>query len=233
MTGDGYPYGLSLILQTMTPLMHGGDPVLALDQDALLDALRGDIKNPAFIKNLARRLLLDNPHRVRMTMTPDPGLNSRELRDEAERLATLKASLDDAAKARIVELAAALEKRQNQEDDPEILPRVTLADVPADLRIVEGAARQVAGLPVSWYAQGTNGMVYQQLVVDLPQFEDELLDLLPLYTLSLTECGYNGYDYLTAQARQAAVTGGVSAGTAVRGGVSNARALTGVFTLCR
>ena len=231
VTGDGYPYGLSLILQTLTPTLHGGDPVLALDQDALLIELREDIKSTAFIKHLAQRLLLNNQHRVRMVMEPDAQLNAAQQQAESKQLSEIQAGLSDSDKQNIVTLTQALQERQVQEDDPEILPRVTVADVPADMRIVEGEQRSVKQLPVTWYDQGTNGMVYQQLVVDLPAMEEELLDLLPLYTLALTEVGVNGYDYMATQALQAAVTGGISAGSTVRGAVDDANQLQGVVTL--
>lgn len=231
VTGDGFPYGLQLILQALTPAMHGGDPVAALDIDDLLNELREDIKNPQFIKDLARRLLLDNPHRVRLVMAPDKDFNQRQNQSETERLAKLRQQLSEAQQSHIVEMAQALEQRQQQQDDAEILPRVTLADVPADFRIVEGEDNAVNDLPVSWYAQGTNGMVYQQLIADLPQFDDDLLDLLPMYTLCMTEVGVNGHDYLTIQARQAALTGGISAGCTARGNIDDPGQLRAVLTL--
>jgi Zn-dependent M16 (insulinase) family peptidase len=78
ITGDGFPYGLHLLLETLPPALHGGDPVAVLDIDPLLESLRREIQDPAFIKDLARRLLLDNTHRVRLVMAPDNTLAAHQ-----------------------------------------------------------------------------------------------------------------------------------------------------------
>ena len=231
VTGDGFPYGLQLILEALTPTVHHGDPATALDLDALLEPLRQDIKDPNFIKNLARRLLLDNPHRVRLVMAPDTGLSARQSQQEQQRLAQIAATLNAADRQRIQEQAQALQIRQTQEDDPELLPKVTLQDVPLDLKIPEGVSRPVNQLPASWYAQGTNGMVYQQLILDLPELDPQELDLLPLLGLCLPEVGSNNRDYLETQALQAAVTGGISARSTVRGNLKDIQQSKGVMVL--
>ena len=231
ISGDGYPYGLSLIMQALTPAMHNGDPVEVLDQDDLLEALRRDIQNPDFIKNLARRLLLDNPHRVRLVMEPDAELDQREEEAEQAQLERIKARLSAAEGKRILASTRALIERQNQDDDPEILPRVGIADIPADLHIAQGRSQKLGKTPATWYAQGTNGMVYEQLIIDLPNFEPELRELLPIYSLCLSEVGLNDQDYLQVQARQAAVTGGLGAHCMVRSRLHDTQQVRGALVL--
>lgn len=231
ISGDGCPYGLQLILEALTPAIHGGDPVAALDLDAQLEQLRADCRDPAFIPSLVRKLLLDNPHRVRLIMAPDPTLGEREAAAEQRRLAELGERLDRSERTRLAEQARALEARQLREDDPELLPRVTLDDVAPDLDIPEGEDRPLVELPATWFARGTNGMAYAQLVLDLPALEPELRDLLPLYAACLTEVGCNGRDYLTQQARQAAEVGGIGAGLMVRSDLADGNALKGRLVL--
>ena len=231
ITGDGFPYGLRLLMEALTPAIHGGDPVTALDSDPLLEQLRTESRAADFIPNLARQLLLDNPHRVRLTMAPDPALAAKQAAAERERLAAIRATLAEADKVRIVAQAQALAERQQCQDDPELLPKVGLADVPAELKIAEGIARPVGALPAHWYAQGTNGMVYLQAILDLPALESDELDLLPLFCACLSEVGSAGRDYRTTQARQAAVTGGLSARATVRGGVDDVNQVKGVLVL--
>ena len=64
ISGGGYPYGLQLILQALGPATHHADPVAVLDLDPVLESLREKISDPHYIRQLAQRLLLDNPHRV-------------------------------------------------------------------------------------------------------------------------------------------------------------------------
>ncbi|HEA26021.1 MAG TPA: peptidase M16, partial [Ectothiorhodospiraceae bacterium] len=230
ISGDGFPYGLQLMVNALGTVLHGADALAALDIDPILAKLRQQIEDPEFIKGLAREIL-DNPHRVRMVMTPDTNLSVERETREAERLAEIKAKMNDVEKQQVIEQAAALQQRQEQQDDPEQLPKVGLEDIPAELAIVEGESSTIGKMPASWYARGTNGIVYQQVVVDLPELDDELAQLLPLFTDILTEVGSGGRDYLESQTLQAAVTGGIGASVSLRGAVDDVQRCRGSFTL--
>ena len=234
--GDGYPYGLQLILTALTNATHRGDPVALLDLEPVLAQLREDIADPEFIKHLARRIILDNKHRVRLTLKPDTGLSQRRQQAEADHLATIKAALSPADKQSIVERAEALSQRQTQEDDEGTLPKVGLEDVSPEMAYVAPATRPTdshltSPIPLTSYSAGTNGIVYQQLIIKLPQLSDTLTDLVPLYTTCLTELGVGTRDYLTTQMWQAAISGGFSAYASVRSQPDNVQTLTGHLVL--
>ncbi len=231
VSGDGYPYGLHLILHSLSPAIHRGDPVAMLDLDPGIEQLRQDIQNPDFIKRLVRENLLDNPHRVDLTLQPDTGLAARRDQEEAQRLATLKAGMSEADKVQVVEQAECLVQRQTQEDDPGVLPKVGLEDILAKMRIPQGTVDEVGQCPATFFDQGTNGLVYQQVVVSLPELEPGLLELLPYYTSCLTELGAGKRNYLEMQAWQSSVTGGVHASTNVRGGIDDVQDTCGHFVL--
>lgn len=220
ISGDGFPFGLHLMVNALGPVLHGADVMEVVDMDPILNKLQQQIKDPAFIRDMARELL-ENPHRVRLVMRPDPGLSAERSVAESERLAKMKAAMSDADKQRVIEMAAKLLERQNSQDDPEKLPRVGLEDIPIDLAIPEGDDEQLGGMPATWFARGTNGLVYQQLVLDLPAMEPELIELLPLFCDIVTETGCGKMDYLQAQAKQAAVTGGIGANVSIRGAVDD------------
>lgn len=229
--GDGYPYGLQLILEGLSPAIHRGDPVALLNLDPVLDELRESIKNSDFIKMLVRELLIDNPHRVLLTYAPDTGLAAKKDAAERVRLANIKAGLDAHEKQAIIEQAEALKKRQMEEDDPEILPKVDLADVPHEMKIAEGVVHEFGHSRLSYYAQGTNGIVYQQLIAKLPALNADELQLMPHYTRMIPELGSGGRDYLGTQALIDAVTGGIHASATVRGAVDDVQSIAGHFVL--
>jgi hypothetical protein len=229
--GHHYPYGLQLILDALPTAVHHGDTLAALDLDPVLEQLHKDIEDPKFIPNLVRSLLLDNPHRVRLSLKPDTQLAARRDTAEAARLAAIKAGLSDAQKQHIVSLAKQLVERQHQVDDESILPKVGLEDVPAQLHIASGHSTQIRQHPAHLYEQGTNGLVYQQYVVELPKLDDELLEVVPYYTNCLTELGCGELDYLAMQARQSSVSGGIGAYTSIRGAIDDEQSVTGHFTL--
>lgn len=227
VSGDGYPYGLQLILEGLSSAIHGGDPVALLNLDPVLEELRSNIEDPDYIKRLVRCCLLENQHRVRLTMVPDTGLSVRKAAAEATRLAHIKEQLSDEQKQFVVRQAEALAKRQKQVDDPGVLPKVGLEDVPAEMQIARGEAGTVAGKPLSFFGQGTNGLVYQEVIADLPDLEEQLLDCLPYYTYSLAQLGCGGRDYLETQALQSSVSGGIHASSTMRGAVDDVQSLRG------
>jgi presequence protease len=229
--GDGYPYGLQIMLQTLTAATHDGDILAVLDIEETLAKLREDIKDPAYIKSLARRLLLDNTHRVRLTLVPDTELAAARERAEAERLSVMKSQMTDEDKAAVIAKSHALKARQESIDDDSILPKVTLEDIPADIRIIHGDVAGSKHLPIHIYDAGTNGICYQQLVIPLPSLNDDELAILPFYTQALTELGVGDKDYRETQAWQSAVCGGLNAFSSVRGAVDDVNAISSYFVL--
>lgn len=229
--GDGFPFGLQLIVNALPSAIHRGDPVAALDLEPALARLREAAADPQFIPSLVREWLLDNPHRVRLSLRPDPDLSTRRERAEAARLARMKSALDETRRSDIVARAGELAERQRQVDDPDVLPRVTLDDVPADLVIPDGRDGEIGGVPHRFYAQGTNGLVYEEVIMDLPALDADQLRLLPVYAGVLTEVGSGNRDYLQTQALHAAVTGGIGASAMQRGGVDDVQAVRGHVVL--
>ncbi len=231
ITGDGYPFGLQLILAALSAGIHRGDPVAALNVDPALEKLREMIREPNYIPSLIRRWLLDNPHRVRLTLRPDADLALRRDAAEAARLAEMKAQMSGDEKQQVIALAEQLEQRQLQQDDESILPTVTLEDVPTQLHFPHAEQLPLSTLAGTWFSAGTNGLSYQQVIVDLPALSEPEQALLPLYSHCLTELGCGERDYRANQAYQSQVTGGLSAYTSVRGDTDNEQKISGYLVL--
>ncbi|MBR7890212.1 insulinase family protein [Marinomonas sp. A79] len=228
--GGSYPYGLQLILAGLSTAVHAGNVIAQLDLDPVIHAMREKVQDKEYIPNLIKSLLVSNAHRVTLTLSPDDALEARRNQAEKDRLSQIKAALSDADKQRIIERSAALKVRQSQVDDMSILPKVGLEDVPA--RLPEYDCEKVSGdLPVTFYPQGTNGLVYQQLVIDLPELDDEELEYLPLFSSMMTELGIGEDDYLAVQERQAQVCGGLGASNSIRATTSDRQSLQGYFIL--
>ncbi len=214
--GDSYPFGLQLILNGLTAAIHRSDPASLLNLDPVIESLREDIKDPDFIKNLVAELLLDNQHRIRLTLRPDETLSQRKELAEKARLATINATLKDDDRQMIIQRAQALAERQTQVDDPELLPKVSLDDVPAEVKIPHATKMTIAGTESTVYKQGTNGLVYHEINCQLPALSDDELAVLPYYSSCLTELGCGDKDYLQMQEWQSSVSGGVHAQQSIR-----------------
>ncbi len=231
ISGDGMPYGLNLILSALNSATHRGNPAALLDLEPALARLRQANQDPDFIRNLARKWLLDNTHRVRLVMKPDAEFSDREARHEQQRLAAMEASLGPQDRTQIQQLAQALQQRQLQQDDPEILPKVSLSDVPASLPYPEKQSANLDGVPFINYGAGTNGLIYQQLLAELPQLDEDELVLLPLLTHLMTEVGAGELSYLEMQKWQSRVSGGLHASYLVRGMPEDVQQTRGYFSL--
>lgn len=221
--GDHYPYGLSLILHALTAATHRGDPIAMLNVDKALNQLREAIQQKDFVQSAVRKLFLDNPHRVTLTLLPDHHIASRKDAHEKARLAQIKESLDETQTQKIIADAKALQERQVQQDDASILPQVTLEDVPKTETPVPFAETNLTqnDQPVRTYKVGSNGLVYQQTVIDMPELSRDHLQLLPLYTSCVTDVGVHDKDYLQVQRWQSQVCGSFSAYSNLRSDVND------------
>ena len=231
VSGDNYPYGLHLILQALGSATHYADPIAVLNLDPVIESLRDRIRDPNYIRDLARRLLLANAHRVTLVMTPDPTLSARRVEAENGRLAEIEAGLSPEQREATVKLAADLVQRQAADDDESILPKVQLSDVPAAFPDIAYSEMARSGMPVTCYGQGTNGLVYQQVISPLPAMNPAQMALIPLYTSFLTELGLGDGSYLDAQHRQSAEVGSINAFTSMRGQVDDEQAVRANFVL--
>ena len=233
--GDSYPYGLQLILTALTAATHRGDPLALLDLDPALNSLREKIKDPAYIPQLIDKLLLQNTHRVRLTLMPDALMAERKQAAEKQKLAAIKTQLSEAQQQQIIAQAKALQDRQQKIDDDGVLPKVGLEDIPTSLKKVQGKHVSTAinnqSIITNLYPVGTNGLVYQQAVLDLPDLSQDELDILSLYAMCMTELSVGDAGYLATQKRQAQIVGSINAFPTIRAAIDNPQQNQGHFVL--
>ncbi|MDR0238201.1 insulinase family protein [Acinetobacter sp.] len=219
ISGDGTPYGLTLILNGLGSAIHHNDPIHAWDVDTAIAEVKEELKDPMWLSNLIQVHLLDNPHRVQMTLVPDANKSAKEAEDEKARLAKIGAALTDADKAEINAQTEALKIRQETPDDLDLLPKVGLEDIPAELAIVQGQLREIIcngiDTPLNLYHAGTNGIYYQQVLIQIP---DQIVKspYFNLLSVLMGEVGAGEYDYLQLQQLQTAVSGGLGMGASLR-----------------
>ncbi|WP_020209716.1 insulinase family protein [Gilvimarinus chinensis] len=229
--GDGLPYGLQLIMTALTAATHRGDPIAQLDLDSALASLRIKVAEPDFVQRTIKKLFLDNSHRVTLTLRPDTQMGERIQQAETARLASIKSALTQEQSESIVAQAQALAKRQAQKDDDSILPKVTLQDIPAAMPYTAGTQERLGNYPLRCYGVGTNGLVYQQLVVQLPELSEQEQQLLAIYSMCLTEVGHGDLDYLAVQQKQAELVGAITARVSIRSNGTDPQATSAYLTL--
>jgi presequence protease len=215
VSNAGWPYSFKLMFRAIGPWLYGGDPLDGLNLDAALERLRQARVNGPVFEDTIRSELLANPHRVELTLVPDPAMQDRQAEAEREMVQRLSADFTDDDRSRVVQEAVALLADQDREDDVSILPTLTLSDVTRTVARPAYTTETSGGALVGRVEQPTSGMVYLDVQVRLPALSDDELDLLPLYAFAVTRSGAAGQDYVALTRRTEALTGGVSASASV------------------
>ncbi|WP_424951795.1 insulinase family protein [Deinococcus sp.] len=215
VSNAGWPYSLKLMFRAVGPWLYGGDPLDGLNLDAALERLRlARAEGPVF-EDIIRRELLNNPHRVSLTLSPDPAMQQQQAEAEREMVQRLSAGFDDEDRERIVAEAVSLLADQDRQDDVSLLPTLSLNDVTRKVARPLYTTEQAGGALVGRVDQPTSGLVYLDVQVRLPELSEDELELLPLYAFAVTRSGAAGHDYVALTRRVEAVTGGVSASASV------------------
>ena len=141
--------------------------------------------------------LLDNPHRVALTLAPDTELDAKRLAEEKAELAAVAAGLDDAGRAAIEADLGLLRQFQDTPDSPEDLARIpslALADLPRDETPIPQQARQADDVEILLHPLETSGIAYLDLAFPLTSVPDRLVPLVPLFGRALLELGTERFD---------------------------------------
>ena len=68
ITGDHYPFGISLFMRAVPLMQHGGEIEDSLRIDSLFKQLREKVKDPSYLSNILQEELIENSHRVSATL---------------------------------------------------------------------------------------------------------------------------------------------------------------------
>jgi Zn-dependent M16 (insulinase) family peptidase len=213
ITGDHAPFGLSLFFRSGLIKQHGADPEHGLMIHSLFQNLRNHIaSNPHYLTELIQKYMLDNTHFVRITMVPDPLLGAKEIEIEQQTLKKIRDSLSEEELTKLKLQAKILSKFQQdqEEEDLDVLPKVTLSDVDPHVREFELHAEKINNLNVFHHDCFTNEIVYADITFNLPAIEEKDLPFVRLFTIILTQIGAGGRNYIENLDYIQAKTGGIS-----------------------
>ncbi len=216
VSNAGAPYGLKLLFSIAGAYLYDGDPQQALLLEENLARLAAERSKGRFFEDLIDRTLLQNPHRVRILLTPDDQLTAREEAEEAQRAAAVRERLTDEEVSRIVARAQELRVRQQSPGDVSCLPTLTLGDIPVEYERIPQEMQALDGGCLGLFAQPTNGLTYVDIAFDVAHLSDEELELLPVLAYVLPRLGAGRYDHIQMAARVNRFTGGIGASVGLR-----------------
>ena len=208
VSGGGMPYGLQLMLGCMNACIHHDNPISMLDLDANFTKLKALISKKGYLEELITTSLLNNQHRLNYELKPDIKFNENLENFFSTTLKNKEESLTHSEKEEINTLAHALKQRQEAVDDVEILPKVTIQDIPVKR---EYTSESFALSNRSVYEVGTNGLIYSDFLFPCANLNPQELLYSSLYTFIITEVGFKENTYEQIQALQSSLTGGINA----------------------
>jgi len=212
ITGDGgVPFGLSLAFRGLKIYMENGDFSQGLKIDQYLEKLRKEALEPDFFKGLIQKYLLDNTHRIRMVLAPNPGGMEQQEIDRRNILDSVSEKMSNDDVQEMINQARDLLSHQKDEGDLSCLPVIRLEDISSDPSTIPQDIEDENGTKIYKHPIPTNGINYTTL-----NFSQELTDQAPINAIQhlgiLSELGAGGKDYIEMGRLLRERTGGVSIG---------------------
>ena len=198
ITGGSTPFGLSLFMRSALMEQHGAEPEDGLTIHSHFEQLRKkNLEDPQYLTGLITKYHLNNPHFVKIVMTPDKSLGDKESEETKEILEKIRQELTEKEKKNIIKKSIQLKNFQKklEETDINILPKVSLEDVSKKARQFSLIQEKAGNLQVFHHTCFTNEIVYADLIFDLPFLNEEELPYVRLLTLLMNQMGCGGRNY--------------------------------------
>ncbi|MDX9819977.1 MAG: insulinase family protein, partial [Desulfococcus multivorans] len=207
VSNSPYPYGINLLLRICGDWLHHGDPTASLKFDTLLDRLFRELSAGKFLENRIETYLLNNPHRVRVSLLPDPHLAETQEQEEAERLAAIRKNLSETEIREIREDAKKLTALQEAKENLDCLPTLEISDIDPAIQTVPET--QGYATTAACYEVPTSGIFYLTGAFGLSGLPADLTALVPFFCHSLTHMGTARRGYHDLARRMDLYTGGI------------------------
>lgn len=223
ITGDNFPYGLTLFMRAALLKQHGCDAENGLMIHSLFKKLSERAKDPEYLPNLIRKHFLTNTHFVQLVMVPDKNLTTEEQKMENEILERIHEKLTEDQKQKILAQTQMLKEFQEEIEKQSLdcLPKVELTDVPKKLRDFPLQETKSPKAKIFHHNCFTNRVLYVDFLYDLPHIAAEDMPYLSLFASFLPEVGSAGRNYRENLELIHAYTGGIDAFLALNVQVEN------------
>ena len=193
----GRPIGLAYIIRMMDNWLYDNDPLELLHYEEALSNIRKGLAGTYF-EDLIRYSILNNNHKVLVSIYPERGLQERKDAEVKEHLSTVKANMTPEEIDAIVEQTKRLKIRQETPDSDEALasiPLLELSDLNPNMEAVERRESKIGNTTVHFVPTFTKGINYVGLYFKLNcLIEEELFyaDILSdiLGRIDTSERGY-------------------------------------------
>ncbi|KAK5574591.1 hypothetical protein RB653_009844 [Dictyostelium firmibasis] len=193
-------FGLKLVGSLSSNWIHGGDPIDPLFLNESIGQLRKEIEKGGFFESKIKELL-NNPHRLYITMENDENLQKEEQAKEQEKLERIKSQLTKEQTNEIIEIAKDLQSRQNQVQDVSVLPKINICDIEKIQTPLDHIDKSInfsqgdAVVPLRILDLPTNGISYFRSTIDISSMDPNLKPYVPMFCSLIDEMGASEFDH--------------------------------------
>ena len=207
-----YPKGLIYGIGLMDSWLYGGDPIAALHYNQLLEELRAGLDN-RYYEGLIETYLLDNSHKVIVTMKPQPGKEEADQAAAAEKMAALKATKTREELETYAFECAELHRRQAAPDSPEDLASIPIlqrTDIRREVERFTTRTEKLEQNTLLFVPAPTNKIIYYNWYFDASGLKAELLPYANLLIDVLGKFNTKKYSYQEISTDVIMYTGGIT-----------------------
>ena len=196
----GRPIGLAYIIRMMDNWLYDNDPLELLHYEEALANIRKGLAGTYF-EYLIRYSILNNDHKVLVSIYPERGLQERKDAEVKEHLAAVKANMTKEEIDAIVEQTKRLKIRQETPDSDEALasiPLLELSDLNPNMEAVERRESKINNTTVHFVPTFTKGINYVGLYFKLNGLTEEELFYADILSdiLGRVDTSERGYEAL-------------------------------------
>ncbi|XP_076750537.1 presequence protease, mitochondrial [Xylocopa sonorina] len=204
-------FGLQLLFN-LTPLWnHNGDLIQLMRINEAIQKFRESIKNnPKYLQELVKAYLMDNKHRLILTMLPYEKYDHEKEIAERELLESKLKQLSKQELDQIYLDGKLLLKEQQKQEDVNVLPTLKIEDIKEDVERYKLEDIKIVDIPLQIATEPTNDVCYYRGILNTQQLAQELKPLLSLFNNIISKMGTKNYDYRNFDQMIRLKTGGLN-----------------------
>ncbi|MBQ0068012.1 MAG: insulinase family protein, partial [Phascolarctobacterium sp.] len=228
-----YPKGLVYGLNIMDSWIYGADPIESLQFKHRLAELRNGLKTDYYEK-IIETYLLDNSHKVLVTLLPKQGKQEEDTLAENKKLANLKSEMSKEQLEKYVAECAELHRRQAAEDSPEDLASIPVLkrdDIRKEIDKIDRQIEKKGNSQNVYIPLKTNGIVYVDWEFDVSGISADKIPYLMLFGELFGKFDTERYTYQDLFTNIIMYTGGISGSAGALSKYDNADDYTIQFSL--
>jgi len=189
-------FGLQLLYGTLPVWNHDGNILDSMCVSEKIDEFKKKLSNqPNYLQSLVDKYLLNNNHKLVMTMSPENNFEEFRKENEDKLLKEKLALLSDVDKENIYVQGLNLRKQQDATQDVTCLPSLSLNDLKKTTDSVPLIRKNINNTPVFIFPQPTNQVTYFRSLINTSHLSHDLKTLIPLFCNVVTRMGTKSMDF--------------------------------------